>query len=55
MLPKAKYIVTIISDACADGIQDVHDILTSKILPMTAHVTTAEEFEKGYAVVQSEA
>lgn len=51
---EAKYVVTVISDACADGNQDVHDMLTSKILPMTAHVTTAEEFEKGYDLVQSE-
>jgi nicotinamidase-related amidase len=43
-----EYVVTIISDACADPDQGVHDMLTQKLILSRAYVTTAAEFQEGY-------
>jgi nicotinamidase-related amidase len=43
-----EYVVTIISDACADPDQGIHDMLTQKLLLSRAYVTTAAEFQEGY-------
>ncbi|KPM35477.1 hypothetical protein AK830_g11106 [Neonectria ditissima] len=45
---EAGFVVTVISDACADRKQNVHDVAVEDIFPMTAHVTTATEFQEGY-------
>ncbi|CAD0107881.1 unnamed protein product [Aureobasidium uvarum] len=39
-----EYVVTIISDACADADKDLHDVLLQKVLASRAYVTTAAEF-----------
>lgn len=38
------FIVSIISDACADPRDGLHEMLVEKVLPSRAHVATAEEF-----------
>ncbi|KAI4730260.1 hypothetical protein E4T49_01720 [Aureobasidium sp. EXF-10728] len=43
-----EYVVTIISDACADADQDLHNVLLQKVLTSRAYVTTAVEFQEGY-------
>ncbi|KAK7414460.1 hypothetical protein QQX98_006646 [Neonectria punicea] len=45
----AGFVVTVISDACADGKENVHDVVLENILPMSAYVVTAAEFQAGYA------
>ena len=42
------FVVTIVSDGCADPDQDAHDFLFGKMLQRTAFVMTAAEFQKGY-------
>jgi nicotinamidase-related amidase len=42
------FVVTIVSDGCADPDQDVHDFLFGKMLQRTAFVMTAAEFQEGY-------
>lgn len=42
------FVVTIVSDGCADPDQDVHDLLFGKMLQRTAFVMTAAEFQEGY-------
>lgn len=39
-----SFIVSIISDACADPKNMLHEMLMEKVLPSRAHVATAEEF-----------
>jgi nicotinamidase-related amidase len=34
--------VLVVSDACGDGNPDVHDMLTTRVFPMTAEVVTSE-------------
>ncbi|RLV84281.1 hypothetical protein JA9_004932 [Meyerozyma sp. JA9] len=48
MATELDFVTTVISDACADPQQDIHEVVMTKILPGRAHVTTAEEFEKNY-------
>ncbi|KAF2501609.1 Isochorismatase hydrolase [Lophium mytilinum] len=45
----AEYVVTAISDGCADPFQDVHDIMVGKVLTSRGYVTTAAEFQEGFA------
>ena len=40
------YRLTIISDCCADGDEEVHRVLTTKIFPRQADVLTLEEWQK---------
>ncbi|KAF1348239.1 Isochorismatase hydrolase [Lizonia empirigonia] len=44
----AGFVVTVLSDACADQSRELHDILMDKVLPTRAHVTTATEFLQRY-------
>jgi nicotinamidase-related amidase len=45
----AQFVVTVIADGCADRDQELHEVVLHKILPTRAHVSTAAEFEQGYA------
>ena len=38
------YVLTVLSDCCADSDEEVHRVLTTKIFPRQAEVTTAEEW-----------
>jgi nicotinamidase-related amidase len=44
----AEFVVTVISDACADAGEGVHDMLVEKLLPSRAYVATTAEFRKGF-------
>lgn len=45
----AEFVVSAISDACADRDQDVHDMVVEKLIPSRAYVTTASAFQEEYA------
>jgi nicotinamidase-related amidase len=47
----AEFVVTVISDGCADPGEGVHDMVVGKLLPSRAYVTTAEQFQEGYSKV----
>lgn len=47
----AGYVVTVISDGCADPAEGLHDMLVGKVLNSRGYVTTADEFQKGFADV----
>lgn len=38
------YTITVLSDCCADRDEEVHRVLTTKVFPRQANVTTAEEW-----------
>lgn len=38
------FVVTMIEDACADRVEGLHEMLARHAIPMTAHVSKAEEF-----------
>jgi nicotinamidase-related amidase len=38
------YIITVLSDCCADRDEEVHRVLTTKVFPRQAEVTTSEEW-----------
>ncbi len=38
--------ITVLSDCCADGDQEVHQVLTTKVFPRQADVITSEEWGK---------
>ena len=40
------YSITILSDCCADGDEEVHRVLLTKVLPRQAEVMTVEDWEK---------
>jgi nicotinamidase-related amidase len=40
------YRLTVLSDCCADGDEEVHRVLTTKVFPRQADVLTVEEWEK---------
>lgn len=40
------FVVTVVSDACADPTPGMHDMLIKGALPMTAHVASAAEIEE---------
>jgi len=44
----AEYVVTVISDGCADGDEDVHDMMVQRLLNSRAYVATAADFEEGF-------
>ena len=44
----AEYVVSVLSDGCADRDQDVHDTMVGKILNNRGYVTTASEFREGF-------
>ncbi|MBO0805583.1 MAG: cysteine hydrolase [Nocardiopsaceae bacterium] len=41
------YRLIVLADACADPDPEVHRVLTEKVFPKQAHVTTADEWAKG--------
>lgn len=45
----AEYVVSVISDGCADRLEDVHDLVMGKLLNNRGFVTTAAEFQEGFA------
>ncbi|KAI1101679.1 Isochorismatase hydrolase [Jackrogersella minutella] len=45
----AEYIVTVISDGCADPKEGVHDIMLGSVLNQMGYVSKASEFQEGYA------
>jgi nicotinamidase-related amidase len=49
----AEYVVTVISDGCADPAEGVHDMIVGKILNNRAYVTTAAEFQEGFTKATS--
>jgi nicotinamidase-related amidase len=44
----AEYVVSVISDGCADRLEDVHDLVMGKLLNNRGFVTTAAEFQEGF-------
>jgi nicotinamidase-related amidase len=40
------YRVTVLSDGCADGDEEIHRVLTTKVFPRQADVVTIEEWSK---------
>ncbi len=40
------YRITVLSDACADGDEEVHRVLTTKVFPRQADVMTVEEWTR---------
>jgi nicotinamidase-related amidase len=48
-----EYVVTVISDGCADPVEGVHDFMLGKILNNRGYVTTAAEFQEGFAKATS--
>ena len=45
----AEYVVSVISDGCADGAEGVHDFMIGEVLNHRGYVTTAAEFQEGFA------
>ncbi|OCL08905.1 Isochorismatase hydrolase [Glonium stellatum] len=45
----AEYVVSVISDGCADPVEDVHDMMVGKVFNQRGYVTTAAEFQEGFA------
>ncbi|RDW62539.1 hypothetical protein BP5796_10841 [Coleophoma crateriformis] len=45
----AEYVVSVISDGCADPVEEVHEIVVGKLLNNRGYVATAAEFQEGYA------
>lgn len=45
----AEYVVTVISDGCADPTEGVHDMMVGKLLNNRGYVTTAAKFREGFA------
>ncbi|KAJ5679370.1 Isochorismatase hydrolase [Penicillium macrosclerotiorum] len=44
----AEYVVSILSDGCADREQEIHDLLIEKMLNNRGFVASSSEFRKGY-------
>ncbi|GES63649.1 alcohol dehydrogenase [Aspergillus terreus] len=44
----AEFVVTVLSDGCADGDQSVHDLMLGKVLNNRSYVCTAAEFRNGF-------
>ena len=44
----AEFVVTVISDACADSDQELHDVLIKKIFPSRGFVATAQQFREAF-------
>ena len=45
----AEYVVSVISDGCADPVDGVHDFMIGKVFTQRGYVTTAAEFQEGFA------
>jgi len=44
-----EYVVTVISDGCADPAEGMHEMMVGKLLNNRGYVTTAAEFQEGFA------
>ncbi|KAF4452169.1 isochorismatase hydrolase [Fusarium austroafricanum] len=44
----AEFATTVISDACADGDQELHKAILDKIIPSRGHVKSSAEFQKDF-------
>ncbi|KAL9094866.1 MAG: hypothetical protein Q9165_002815 [Trypethelium subeluteriae] len=44
----AEYVVTVISDGCADKDEGLHNMILEKVLSNRGYVTTAAEFQDGF-------
>jgi nicotinamidase-related amidase len=44
----AEYVVTVLSDGCADPADGVHDLMVGKVLNGRGYVTTSSEFQAGF-------
>ncbi|KAI5458820.1 Isochorismatase-like protein [Mariannaea sp. PMI_226] len=44
----AEFVVSVISDACADRDEEVHELVLKKLLPSRAHVGSASQFQQEY-------
>ncbi|KAF7554774.1 hypothetical protein G7Z17_g2654 [Cylindrodendrum hubeiense] len=44
----AEFVVSVISDACADRERDVHNMVIEKLIPSRGYVATAAEFQEEY-------
>ena len=42
--PQKDYRITVLSDGCADGDEEVHRVLTTKVFPRQANVITVAEW-----------
>ena len=49
MASDAEYVVSVISNGCADQVEGVHDMMVGKILNNRGYVFTAEDFQEGFA------
>jgi nicotinamidase-related amidase len=47
-----EFVVTVISDGCADAGEGVHDMMVGKVLNNRGFVTTAAEFQEGFEKAQ---
>ena len=47
------FVVTVVSDACADPGEGVHEMMVEKVLPMRAHVCTFEELKCNHTAMWS--
>ncbi|KIW58564.1 hypothetical protein PV05_03072 [Exophiala xenobiotica] len=50
----AEYVVTVISDGCAERDEDVHDMMVQRLFNSRAYVATAADFQKGFTKARSE-
>lgn len=50
----AEYVVTVLSDGCADSDQAVHDMMVEKIFTNRGYVATAAEFRSGFEAAKAE-
>ncbi|KAF2472722.1 Isochorismatase hydrolase [Lindgomyces ingoldianus] len=50
----AEYVVSVISDGCADQAEDVHEMMVGKVCNNRGYVVTAAEFQEGFAKVMGE-
>ncbi|KAI0378849.1 Isochorismatase hydrolase [Hypomontagnella monticulosa] len=50
----AEYVVTVISDGCADPAEGVHEVMVGKVLSSRGYVATAAEFQEGFTKARNE-
>ncbi|KAL7904137.1 Isochorismatase-like protein [Trichoderma velutinum] len=48
----AEYVVTVISDACADPQEGIHDMMLENVLGARGWVTTSATFQEGFSSLQ---
>jgi nicotinamidase-related amidase len=48
-----EYVVTVLSDACADPDEEAHNFLSTKIFSQRGYTTTAAEFQEGFEKVSA--